>query len=121
METNPENEIVIYLLVRKDLKMGKGKIGAQCGHAVQELIMRCPKDLLSLYRKTHVYPKICLALKDEDHLDEVMELCRKKNVLYHRVVDAGRTQVEPNTPTVLGIGPITKKTAQDIVGDLKLL
>ena len=28
-----DDEIKMVLVVREDLKMGKGKIGAQCGHA----------------------------------------------------------------------------------------
>ncbi len=29
----PIDEVKLVMVVREDLKMGKGKIGAQCGHA----------------------------------------------------------------------------------------
>jgi PTH2 family peptidyl-tRNA hydrolase len=29
----PVSEVKLVMVVREDLKMGKGKIGAQCGHA----------------------------------------------------------------------------------------
>ena len=117
-ETEP---LVMYLLVRKDLKMGKGKIGAQCGHAVQELIMTCPKPILDAYRRNQVYAKICLQIQDEAQMDHIETMCKALGVHHHKVVDLGKTQVAPNTPTVLGIGPVLKSTIVDIVTDLKLL
>lgn len=37
-ENKIEQETVMYLFVNNDLGMGKGKVGAQIGHAVQYLI-----------------------------------------------------------------------------------
>jgi PTH2 family peptidyl-tRNA hydrolase len=37
------------------------------------------------------------------------------------VRDAGRTQIAPNTVTVLGIGPGPKSLIDQVTGDLKLL
>jgi len=117
-----EEELFIYLLVRTDVNMGKGKIAAQCCHAVQDLILNpfCPKHLFNAYRKGH-NAKVCLKVLTLEHLESINVLCQEKGVLHHLVIDAGRTQVPENTPTVLGIGPITKKTAQSFLGNLKLL
>ena len=38
-----------------------------------------------------------------------------------QVVDAGRTEVEPNTKTVLAIGPDLNSNIDQITGNLKLL
>ena len=42
----PIEDIKMVLVVREDLKMGKGKIGAQCGHAT-----------LGAYKTTHAKSK----------------------------------------------------------------
>ena len=56
-----ETEVVIYLLVRQDLKMSKGKIVAQCCHAVQDLILAC--EVIEQYIVGE-HPKIALKIKD---------------------------------------------------------
>lgn len=113
-------EYVMYLLVRKDLKMGKGKIAAQCGHAVQELTEKCPFELKRKYYKTGC-TKIVLQVCSEDELIEKWQEIRKITFLYSVVVDAGKTQIETGSKTVLGIGPVKKADIQQIVSDLKPL
>ena len=113
------SEYIIYLIVRKDLKMSKGKIGAQCGHAVENLIIRAPKSTLIKYHQSH-HTKICLESKLADILD-IENWCHEQKIPCHLVIDAGRTQLKPNTPTVLGIGPVEKKLVKNITQDLKLL
>lgn len=39
----PIQDIKMILVVREDLKMGKGKIGAQCGHATLGAYQTCQK------------------------------------------------------------------------------
>lgn len=114
------NELVIYLLVRHDLKMGKGKIAAQCGHAVQDLVLQCPKPLLRAYRRDS-HTKICLKVKNFDEMEEIRLWCVENKILHHQVIDAGRTQVKADTETVLGIGPVTKMQVNHILKHLPLL
>lgn len=45
-ESYPIQDVKMVLVVREDLKMGKGKIGAQCGHAT-----------LGAYKQTDKYAK----------------------------------------------------------------
>ena len=120
MSDSSSNELVMYLLVRMDLKMSKGKMVAQCGHAVEDLIRKCPVAIYHQY-KLHDHPKITLKINDLVEMEFIMETCRQTNIPYHQVVDAGRTQLEPDTPTVLGIGPVEKDKMNKIVGNLKLL
>ena len=42
-EMFPPNDIKMVLVVNNGLKMGKGKIGAQCGHATLSGYQRCKK------------------------------------------------------------------------------
>ena len=39
----PITDVKMVLIVREDLKMGKGKIGAQCGHATLGAYKECTK------------------------------------------------------------------------------
>jgi len=114
------DELVIYLLVRDDIKMSKGKTAAQCCHAVQDLIIQCPKHILKQYTKNH-NTKICLKIHDLEEMEEIINDCTKEGFLYCQVIDAGLTELQPNTATVLGIGPISKNKINPIVNQLKLL
>lgn len=40
----------LVLVVRNDLKMGKGKIGAQCGHGAVGAVLKAMKSYPSLVR-----------------------------------------------------------------------
>lgn len=115
-----DNQLIIYLLVRDDIKMSKGKTVAQCCHAVEDLIIRCPRPLLQLYRKSN-NPKISLKIKDLEQMEDLMSQCSKLGIQYYQVIDAGLTQLKPDTPTVLGIGPVSKSKIKPLIHDLKLL
>ena len=116
-------DYVIYLIVRNDLKMGKGKIAAQCGHAIQHLTIINLASNSSIFNKYLRFggAKICLKVNSEKELDNITGYCKQNNITHYQVVDAGRTQVEPNTKTVLGIGPILKSDVPSIISELKLL
>lgn len=111
-------EEVMYLIVRTDLKMSKGKIAAQCGHAVEFLTYLNFKK----YKKFRfAYGKIALQVKTETELEAIQNYCRENNIIHHQVIDAGRTQIPANSKTVLGIGPIPKDLVPEIISNLKLL
>lgn len=110
----------MYLLVRKDLGMSKGKIAAQCCHAAEGLAVRCSDGLMEEYRKNG-HPKVVLKADNLDEMLKIAKLCEQTAINHELVVDEGRTQLEPNTVTVLGIGPVRKKYISQILGNLKLL
>lgn len=114
------DELVIYLLVRADLRMGKGKIAAQCGHAVEYLLRRCGRPVWNAYSLSGS-AKIVLSVPDLTELKSIEQACKENKVLTELVIDAGRTQVASDTPTVLGIGPVRRKNVREIVSHLKLI
>ena len=72
-------EVKMVLVVREDLKMGKGKIGAQCGHAtlgayrmVKREVEKSSKfwtKVLEAYSwKMGLHKKICLKVNSEQEL-----------------------------------------------------
>lgn len=115
-----ENNLRIYLLVRDDLKMGIGKIAVQCGHAVQELVLQCPKPLMKKY-KLNGCTKICLKIENKNEMQDLQDLCKKNKILHYIVVDAGQTQISSGSETVIGIGPIWTHQIKSMVQELKLL
>ena len=65
--------------------------------------------------------KIAVQTKSQE---EILELCRKARgmgVTAEVIQDAGRTQIEAGSMTVLGVGPAPKSLVDQITGHLKLL
>lgn len=114
------DEIVMYLVVRKDLKMNAGKVGAQCGHAVQLTLDQLAEDDWLRSWKNGSYTKIALAVQSLEELQVIHQKLMAADLLSVLVVDEGRTQVEQNTVTVLGIRPLPKSIASTFVGHLPL-
>ncbi len=117
---NRDDAFKMTLVVNSDLKMGIGKIAAQVGHAVLGLyrILENGADLAEWERNGA--KKIVLRGKNTVHL---MELKRKANLNglpCLLVQDAGRTQVDPGSLTVLGVFGKCKMV-DTVTGDLKLL
>ncbi len=108
------------IVIRKDLKMGKGKAIAQACHAS-----------LGAYKKTNFLirklweiegeKKVVLACKDLNELKDLERKAKKLKLPCFLVIDAGKTQLEPGTPTALGIGPAKDELIDKITGKLKLL
>ncbi len=49
--------------------------------------------------------KIVLKANSEEELNQLYEKAKNANLPCYLVVDAGRTQIAPNSKTVLGVGP----------------
>ncbi|CAK9138427.1 unnamed protein product [Ilex paraguariensis] len=112
----------MVLVVRNDLKMGKGKIAAQCSHATlglyKKLLLRAPKALNRWEMCGQV--KVVVKIESEDDLLILQERAKSLNLPTHITVDAGRTQIAPNSRTVMAIlGPAGM--VDDVTGGLKLL
>ncbi|XP_053669238.1 probable peptidyl-tRNA hydrolase 2 [Anopheles marshallii] len=116
-------EYKMVLVVRNDLKMGKGKIAAQCGHAAVGAFESGLRNTPAAIRKWQSSGQAKIALKVDTEL-AMMEIYRtaKANKLNCCLIrDAGRTQIEANTKTVLAIGPAPNVAVDSVTGHLKLL
>lgn len=115
----------MLLVVRNDLKMGKGKIAAQCGHAsvgAYETAMRSPTSaqLVRIWNQTGC-AKIAVKVESEADLMDIFRQAKGLNINTCLVRDAGHTQVQPNTKTVLAIGPDEAHKIDKVTRNLKLL
>lgn len=113
----------MVLVVRNDLKMGKGKIGAQCGHAAVGAYQNCVKRFPNLVRQWDDSGSAKIAVKVDSEADmmSVYRAARDKNLNTCLIRDAGRTQIAPNSKTVLAVGPAPVHVIDQITGHLKLL
>lgn len=112
----------MVLVVRNDLKMGKGKIAAQCSHATlglyKKLHNRAPKALNRWEMCGQV--KVVVKIESEDDMLVLQERAKSLKIPTHITIDAGRTQIAPNSRTVMAIlGPADM--VDDVTGGLKLL
>ncbi|KAI1269445.1 PTH2-domain-containing protein [Xylariaceae sp. FL1019] len=129
--TNPNEECKLMLVVRTDLGMTKGKIAAQCSHAT----LACYKTLsraaarnpssteASLLKRWENLgqAKVAVQVKSEDELLTLMGTARSLGITAEVIQDAGRTQIDPGSLTVLGVGPAPKSLVDQVTGGLKLL
>ena len=65
--------------------------------------------------------KIALRVDSEEQLLTLEAQAESLQLPHYLVVDAGHTQIAPNTRTVLAIGPAPVETIDQICGQLKLL
>ena len=129
------------IVVRKDLKMRKGKMCAQVSHAAMMPI--APVNgvwgaIARLCRKfgIHVAPvdgdvrnwmdgpwvKIVVSCDSEEQLKEIIETAKKRGLRHHICIDAGKTEFGGNpTLTCASFGPAKHSDFDGITDGLPLL
>lgn len=115
-------EFKMILVVRNDLKMGKGKVAAQCSHAAvaaYKQVQRRNPELLKQWEYSG-QPKVVVKAPDEDSLISLLGQARAVGLTVSLIQDAGRTQIAPGSRTVLGVGPGPADLIDKVTGDLKL-
>lgn len=113
----------LICVVNHGLKMGKGKIAAQVGHAaVKAALFTSSSDpaMFEAWLNTG-QSKVVLKAPHADALEGLMEKARKAGVKAHQVHDAGRTQIPSGSFTVLALGPAQEDELEALTGHLKLL
>ncbi|KAL2642277.1 hypothetical protein R1flu_009864 [Riccia fluitans] len=112
----------MVLVVRNDLKMGKGKIAAQCSHATlglyKKIVNRAPKALVRWEMCGQV--KVVTKTETEEELLFLQSRSKALKIPTHITIDAGRTQIAANSRTVMAIlGPV--QLVDEVTRGLKLL
>ncbi|XP_033119338.1 peptidyl-tRNA hydrolase 2, mitochondrial-like isoform X2 [Anneissia japonica] len=112
----------MVLVVRTDLKMGKGKVAAQCSHAAVNCyrhLQRSNPIMLNMW-ETHGQPKVVVKTTDEETLIALAQHAQSVGLTACLIQDAGRTQIAPGSKTVLGVGPGPAELIDKVTGHLKL-
>lgn len=119
----PREELKMVLVVNDELKMGKGKIGAQCAHAAVGAVERMGASHPLALRQWEEMgqAKICLRAESTAALRALAREAAAQGLPTFIVQDAGRTQVAAGSRTVLAIGPAPRSAVDRVTGHLKLL
>jgi PTH2 family peptidyl-tRNA hydrolase len=117
------------IVVRRDLKMRRGKEVAQGAHAAMAFITRQLQNgnaavVLNLEEREWLessFAKVCLRVDSEAELREIERKAAEVGVKCHVVVDSGRTEFG-GVPTVtcLALGPDRSARIDQITGHLQL-
>ena len=130
--------------MRRDLKMRKGKIAAQAGHAcIEAILMALHKenrltdleltdDGMYLNNETkEASPlsdwfhcgcaKVCVYVDSEEALNEIASKAEEKGIIAAVITDAGMTEFHGvPTKTCLALEPLPTEIADELTGHLPL-
>ncbi|MBX2811236.1 MAG: aminoacyl-tRNA hydrolase [Myxococcales bacterium] len=126
------------LVVRKDLKMRKGKIGAQCAHAAMKVMLDlCSRTIDSSGQRIVRFEyngyspwarwlesgsaKVCVYVNSEQELIDIYTKARSTGLPSAMIVDSGRTEFNGvPTRTVVAVGPAWVEDVDEVTGHLPL-
>lgn len=96
----------MYVFINNSLAMGKGKVAAQCCHAMRYAINELPdrsREINNVWRQWEMYGGKTVTLKAENEIE-----FKKLTEDYNGVIieDAGCTQVQPGSKTVCLLFPM---------------
>ena len=111
------------IFVRKDLRMGTGKLAAQVGHAAV-LGAEESRKLNKLWLRSWFnegQPKIVVKVNSLEELLQVQRDAEELRIPSVMVQDRGLTQIPTGTLTCIGIGPAPSDIIDKVTSELKLL
>lgn len=107
------------IVVRKDLKLGKGKLAAQVAHASLQAYVAASPQAKRKWEEEGSKKVVVKASSKK----ELLAIFQKAKKLFpvSLIKDAGLTQIPRGEVTAVGIGPAKAKEIDVITGRLKLL
>jgi len=111
------------IVVRTGIKMSKGKMAAQAGHAAVSAAEYARKNRPEWWTPwiSEGQCKIAVKVKSGEELLELERKARNAGLPAALIVDRGLTELPPETMTCLGIGPAPSDKVDAITGRLSLL
>lgn len=114
--------VKLVCIIDTSLKMGKGKIAAQVGHASVKAALQAAEhhpDEMAAWMASG-QQKVVLKGGASD-LESMLEAAKRSHLPTCSIRDAGRTQIPAGSLTVVAIGPAEETEIDAITGALKLL
>lgn len=108
------------VVVRRDLKLDKGKLAVQVAHASLDAYGKSEPDVRKKWEQSGS-KKVVLKVDTLKELMELHEKAREFRMPCSLIRDAGKTHVPPGTITALGIGPCKDEELDKVTGKLKML
>ena len=124
------------IIIRKDLKMRKGKMVAQGAHASMKAILdeghNTPGGLQDVYTirlneemkdwLLGIFTKICVSVDSEDELLSIYNQAVIMGICCSLIQDVGKTEFNGvPTYTAVAVGPAEVELVNSLTGHLKLL
>lgn len=131
-------EVKQIIVMRKDLKMRKGKMVAQGAHASMAALLKFfdkkeQEDKIEYsiwFNKgsildtwlNGIFTKICVSVNSEEDLLKIKEQCEASGIPCALITDCGLTEFHGEaTNTCLGVGPWFSEEIDKVTGSLELL
>ncbi len=116
-------EFKMAIVVRSDLDMSPGKVAAQACHACLEAYEKARRRKDEYWKEWRNVgaKKVILKARSLEELLDLEKKAKRLKLPYALIVDRGLTEIPPNTPTALGIGPSISKLIDRVTGHLLLL
>ncbi|MDH5402960.1 MAG: peptidyl-tRNA hydrolase Pth2 [Candidatus Heimdallarchaeota archaeon] len=111
------------IIIRNDLKMGKGKIAAQASHASVIASLNAKKNNSTWFDAWMRIgmKKIVVKVNSEGELEQLFQIAVRNKLPRAFINDAGHTQLAPGTATAAAIGPAPDSLIDPITKSLSLL
>lgn len=111
------------IVFRSDLKLSKGKIATQAGHAAVSAAEEARKHHERWWKAwiEEGQRKIAVKVKSEKELLALEAQAKELGLPSMLIIDRGLTEIPPGTVTCLGIGPAPNDKIDKITGKLSLL
>ena len=116
-------KVKLICIVNNGLRMKKGKIAAQVGHASVRAAIICQQEdpvAFEAWMRSG-QQKTVLKVTDADEIRDILNGAKRSGFPTCKIYDAGRTQIPAGSLTVGTIGPSSVELVDEITGDLKLL
>ena len=108
------------ILIRKDLKLPKGKLAAQAAHASVRAVLKSDKRKVAKWDAQGA-KKIVLKVNDLRELKKYLIKAKTAKLKTAVITDAGFTVIAPGTTTCMAIGPDEEDKIDKITGKLALM
>lgn len=118
------NELVMYIVVNRELEMSAGKIAAQVGHVIVKYMREVRRAVSEEFCSEN--QDLCDRWIEQGQIKVVLgahqptmeKLCLLPGV--HSIIDEGRTEVPPNSLTALCFQPMVRGDAPREIRRLQL-
>ncbi len=108
------------IVIRRNLRLSKGKLAAQVAHASLEAFRKANPRLAGEW-ESGGSKKVVLRVENTREMLEIMRKAKADGLPVALIRDAGHTEVPAGTITALGIGPDRETKINKITGNLKML
>lgn len=110
------------MVVREDLGMSSGKLAVQVAHASLSAAESARRERTEWFESWwgEQQKKVVVRASSEGELRDLQRRADEVGVPNELIRDAGLTELEPGTTTVLGVGPAPNAKVDKVTGDLPL-